>query len=80
MYAKFLQLGIMDWIKGFVVAAIAAIVTPLLAWLQAIGAAQPAPVLSWKAIGAAALAAGIAYLVKNLLTNSKDQLFKMEPK
>jgi hypothetical protein len=33
-----------------------------------------------KTMGLAGLAAGIAYIVKNMLTNSSDELFKTEPK
>jgi hypothetical protein len=32
----------------------------------------------WKAIGMAALSSALAYIMKNLLTNSNDELLKTE--
>ena len=69
-----------DWadiIKGFIVAAITAIVTGVYTIIQ--GGAFP----SWSQLGTIALtglAAGLAYLIKNVFTNSTGQTFTSEKK
>jgi len=35
--------------------------------------------INWKTVLISALVAAVSYLVKNLLTNSNDQIFRMEP-
>lgn len=75
--AKFGTLIWSDVIKGVVVAVFTAALTALVPILQ--GGSFPSGA-QLKTIGLAALAAGVAYLVKNMLTNSKDELFKTEPK
>jgi len=73
---KLFQLAWDDLIKGIVVAAITAFLTALLPTIQA----GRLPKLSELGVcGIAGITAGIAYLIKNFLTNSKDQMFKAEP-
>jgi hypothetical protein len=75
--AKFGTLNLTDIIKGFVVAVITAVLTAVIPLLQS----GTFPTLAQlKTMGLAGLAAGIAYLIKNMLTNSNDELFKTEPK
>ena len=69
--SKFLNLNIDDFTKGFVVAVLTAILTYLLPALESGNYS-----FNWKQIGVSALTAGIAYLVKNLATNSNGQIGK----
>ena len=73
--SKFLSLNMRDYVKSFVVAAGTALLTCLYPVLQA---GQLPTVVQLKAAGFSAVAAGIAYLLKNLFTNSKDQIAKPE--
>ncbi len=80
MWAKFLNLGLVDYVRGFVTAAFAAVVAIVLPLLEQLSKGAQVVFPSWETILYVALSAGLAYLVKNLLTNSKDQMFKAEPK
>lgn len=75
--SKFLSLSMRDYIRSFVVAAGTALLTCLYPVLQA---GQLPTTTQLKTAGLSALAAGIAYLMKNLFTNSKDQIAKPEEK
>jgi hypothetical protein len=75
--AKFLSLDERDALKGAIVAAGTSVLTAL---VTALNAGQLPAVADLKTIGLAGLSAGIAYLVKNFLTNSKNELAKPEPK
>jgi uncharacterized membrane protein len=77
MKAKFLTLEKRDFIKGLFLAVLTAIGTFLANELQA-GSTIDLALL--KRIGIAALIAFIAYLTKNLLSNSKDEILTAEPK
>ena len=77
MKAKFLRLNARDFIKGLVLAVITAIITFLANELQ-IGASIDVTLL--KRMGIAAVIAFLSYIVKNMLTNSKDELLTAEPK
>ena len=77
MKSKFLTLNGTDFIKGLVVTMFSAILLSI-ANILAMGTFPN--LLQLKAIGFSALSAGIAYIVKNLFTNSQDQLFTAEPK
>jgi len=73
--SSFLKLNLQDLLKGFIVAALAAIGTALIPLLDA----GTLPTLAQ--LGAATgLAAGLAYLAKNLFTNSDGEVAKTEPK
>jgi histidine ammonia-lyase len=69
------KLNFNDLFKGFIVAALAAIGTILVPMLDA----GTLPTLAQLGTaGAAGLTAGLAYLVKNLFTNSDGQIAKPE--
>lgn len=68
------SLGFNDFIKGLIVAILGAVVGIIKGSVDA-GSLK----FDWKAIGAAALIAALAYLAKNLLTNSKDQFLTKDP-
>ncbi len=73
----FFRLGIYDLVKGLVVAIITSFLTLLLPCLQS----GQLPI--WEDVRGsiiAAVAAGIAYLLKNLFTNSNGELAKLELK
>lgn len=73
MKSTFLNLNSTDYLKGLLIAVLSAVVTFLYTCIQAGDL-----VIDWKAIGMAALSAALAYITKNLLTNSKDELMKKE--
>lgn len=61
--SKFMALDMKDFLKGLLVSAGSAIVTTIQNMISS-GS------IDWKAIGSVALAAGVAYLVKNFFTDS----------
>jgi len=75
MKSPFLTLNSRDFIKGLFVAVLTAIVTFMYTSLQ-----NGSLTFDWKAIGMAALSSALAYIMKNLLTNSSDQLLATEKK
>lgn len=75
MNSQFFSLNTRDFIKGLFVAVFTAVITMLYTSIQAGDF-----VFNWKAIGMAALSSGLAYIMKNLLTNSNDEILKKEPK
>ena len=77
MRSLFLQLNLRDFFKGLVLAVLAAVITWAYEAVQAGTLFDPA---SLKAVGMVALAAVLAYLVKNLLTNSQGEIATPEPK
>lgn len=77
MKSKFLSLDERDAVKGILVAGITAGLTTLMTMLN--GGIIPSP-SEWKQVGVTAVSAGIAYIVKNLLTNSRDKFGKLEDK
>lgn len=73
--SKFLSLGLIDLGKGFLIAVGTVVLTGVANTLQT------GVLPSWielKAYLIAGLAAGLAYLAKNLLTNSKNKLMEKE--
>lgn len=76
MKSNFLNLNWKDLVKGFIVAVITAIITAVYEAIQA-GTIQ----FTWpffEPVLITALGAGLAYLIKNWLTNSNDQFVKKE--
>jgi hypothetical protein len=74
--SKFLNLNLSDFAKGLIVAVLTVIVTGI-GDIVATGGFPTGPQL--KIIGLAALSAGIAYIIKNLLTNSEGKFLAKEP-
>ena len=77
MKTKLYQLGKNDLIKGFIVAVLTVVLTGLVTGLQAGVLPDLATV---KTLIVTGFGAGVAYILKNLLTNSEDQFLKKEPK
>ena len=75
MKSNFLRLDTSDLVKGFVVAFLSASLTGLIATLDS--GALPS-LAELKQAGVVGLTAGLSYLLKNLLTNSQDELLKKE--
>jgi hypothetical protein len=74
--SPYFSLNWQDALKGFVVAAITAALGII---AQSIDAGHVLPTLAeLKAAGIAGLGAGVAYLLKNLFTNSGGKLAKKE--
>lgn len=62
------RLNLNDWTKGLIVAVLAAILQPIITVLQGGGL-----VFDWQAILTVGLTAGLAYVLKNLSTNSDGE-------
>jgi ABC-type uncharacterized transport system permease subunit len=74
--SKFFDLNWRDLFRGLVVTVFTGFLTAVLEILQS----QKLPTsLQIKAAAISAATAGVAYLLKNLLTNSKDQFGSREP-
>ncbi len=74
--SNFLNLNWNDFGKGLVVAVLT-VVVGMIGDIIATGGFPTGP--QWKAIGLAGLSAAIAYILKNLLTNSEGKLLRKEP-
>lgn len=73
MKSEFLKLNLKDLGRG----AIVAILTAVLIALEPIIQSGDIPdIEQLKAIGIIGISAGVAYLIKNLLTSSKDKLLQ----
>ena len=75
MKSEFLKLNLKDLGKGSIVVVLTAIVTALIAIIQAGRVPDTAEI---KGIIIASLSAGTAYFFKNLFTNSNDEIAKPE--
>jgi hypothetical protein len=75
--SKFFQLNMSDFVKGLIIAVLTVIVTSV---GDIIATGNFPTAAQWKIIGLAALSAAIAYIIKNLLTNSQGQFLTVEPK
>jgi VIT1/CCC1 family predicted Fe2+/Mn2+ transporter len=73
--SKFLNLNLVDLGKGLIVAVITAVLTFAYEALQAGTLFAPGTL---KTVGLVALSALVAYLLKNLFTNSTGQIIKTE--
>jgi hypothetical protein len=75
--SNFLNLNWADFGKGLIVA----VLTVVVAGIGDIVATGGFPTgAQWKGIGLAALSAALAYILKNLFTNSQGQFLTAEPK
>ena len=75
MKSKFLSLNTKDFIKGLFLSVLTSVLTIIYSSLQ-----SGSLTIEWKAVGTAAITAALAYITKNYLTNSEDQILKTEPK
>jgi hypothetical protein len=73
--SNFMSLNGKDVVKGLVVAALVAVLGSVQTILQ--GGNFPTPE-EWGAIAKMAGSAIVSYLLKNLFTNSQDELFKKD--
>jgi VIT1/CCC1 family predicted Fe2+/Mn2+ transporter len=75
MKSKFLNLDVKDAINGFIVAFLSAALTGIVTTLDS--GVLP-NVAELKQAGVIGLTAGLSYLLKNLVTNSKGDILKAE--
>ena len=73
MNSVFMMLNSKDLLKGFIVAVVSAIINFLYNTIQ-----SGTLILDWKAMLVTALTAGLAYLTKNLFTNSQGEVLSKE--
>ena len=73
MNSKFLNLDSTDFIKGLIMAVISTVITVVYQTVE-----SGSLTFDWKAIGTMALTSALAYIIKNLFTNSTGQLFGKE--
>lgn len=71
--SKFFSLNSNDFIKGLVVAVLSAVITLLYSTIQ-----SGTLTIDWKQIGIVALTSALAYITKNLVTNSDGTLLQKE--
>jgi hypothetical protein len=71
--STFLNLNIKDLAKGLIVTMLTSVLTIAYNTVNA-----GSLTFDWKAIGLTALTSGLAYLMKNLLTNSEGQFLGKE--
>ena len=75
MKSSIFTLNKADFVKGFIIAIVTSVLTIIYNTVQ-----NGSLVFDWKGIATAATSAAIAYILKNLLTNSNDQFLKPEAK
>jgi hypothetical protein len=73
MNSKFLNLDSTDFIKGLIMAVLSTVITVVYQTVEA-----GSLTFDWKAIGTMALTSALAYIMKNLFTNSTGKLFGKE--
>jgi hypothetical protein len=76
MKSKFLTLDLKDFLRGLLIAFLTALISGVIELLDT-GA-----VFTWltlKPVLIAGVSGALAYLLKSLMTNSQDQMFKREP-
>lgn len=73
MKSPFLNLNIQDFFKGLLLVVLTSVITIIQESLT-----QGSLAFDWKAIGTTALTAGLAYILKNLLSNSEGKFLKSE--
>lgn len=75
MGSTFLNLNTTDFLKGLLMAVLSSVITIVYQTVEA-----GSLVFDWKAIGTMALTSGLAYIMKNLFTNSTGKIFASEQK
>ncbi len=73
MNSTFLNLNSSDFLKGLIMAVLSTVITVVYQTVEA-----GSLVFDWKAIGTMALTTALAYIMKNLFTNSTGKLFAKE--
>lgn len=73
MNSSIFTLNKADFLKGLIIAVLTAVITVAYNTVQT-GTLS----FDWKAISTAAASAALAYIMKNLLTNSDDEFLKKE--
>jgi len=76
MRSKFLRLNTRDFIRGLIVVIICTFITGV---YQVVANGFTVNWLTIKPVVIAAVGAGLSYLTKNLLSNSKGDFLKSEP-
>lgn len=74
MKSSLFTLNKADFVKGLVIAVLTAVITVVYSTVQ-----TGSFTFDWKEISVAALSAALAYITKNLLTNSNDQFLTKDP-
>jgi len=75
MQSTFLTLNNNDFLKGLIMAVLSTVITIVYQTVEA-----GSLMFDWKAIGTMALTSALAYIMKNLFTNSTGKLFAKEQK
>lgn len=75
MKSEFAKLNVNDLLKSLIVAGLSSVIMLILPILQA---GNLPSIYELKSAAVAGLASASAYLLKNLLTNSQDQILKPE--
>jgi len=73
MQSTFLTLNNNDFLKGLIMAVLSTVITIVYQTVEA-----GSLVFDWKAIGTMAITSALAYIMKNLFTNSTGKLFAKE--
>jgi hypothetical protein len=71
--STFLNLNVQDLVKGLIVTMLTSVLTIVYNTVS-----TGSLTFDWQAIGLTALTSGLAYLMKNLLTNSKGEFLSKE--
>ena len=71
--STFLNLNSSDFIKGLIMAVLSSVITVVYQTVEA-----GSLTFDWKAIGTMAITSALAYIMKNLFTNSTGKLFGKE--
>jgi hypothetical protein len=75
MNSTFLTLNSSDFLKGLIMAVLSTVITVVYQTVE-----TGSLIFDWKAIGTMALTTALAYIMKNLFTNSTGKLFAKEQK
>ena len=75
MNSTLFNLNSTDFLKGLIMAVLSTVITVVYQTVEA-----GSIVFDWKAIGTMALTSALAYIMKNLFTNSTGKLFAKEQK
>ena len=74
MKSSIFTLNKVDFVKGLVIAVLTSVITIIYNTVQ-----TGSITFDWTAITTAAASAALAYILKNLLTNSNDEFLKKDP-